>query len=242
MDLPQRQLTSLCEVISRNPTISLVDFPVFGIATGTIAFALISGAIIQHFTWRGAVLILGAISLALVICGAFMKPHQGAPVKIPLFDKSVFNNRRFILLCFTTFAWCFGSSIIYVHYPAYARSHGTSFEKAVFLIVVIGVSSLASRTVFTFFTVSAGWDQVTTFFCTIGISAVCTFFCPKLCLSFTGQVSYAILFGFYSGCLTPNISEFAQLETKENPVPASNAYTMISACLGYLLGAPMAGT
>lgn len=55
---------------------SLTPSPGSGI--GTFILAPVVQLLIQHYTWRGALLILGGLVSNLCVCGALMKPLGGA--------------------------------------------------------------------------------------------------------------------------------------------------------------------
>ncbi|CAC5366703.1 unnamed protein product [Mytilus coruscus] len=57
-----------------------------GAGIGTLIFAPLYEYLIMSYSWRGAVLIIGAISLNIVVCGAVFKPLEGTQQYIDVQD------------------------------------------------------------------------------------------------------------------------------------------------------------
>jgi MFS family permease len=223
---------------------------VSGIGVGTMVAPPLARLLIDQVGWRHAYLWLAAASAVLGIASAIAMlgappKSGGAPVAadapaIPASEslRSTLTSRRFIYLYLSCLICSFGLFVPFVHLVPYAVDHGIARNKAVLLMVAIGISSTAGRFVL-------GWilDRMkrphAAAFVYVGMAG--SFFLWAFSQSWPLLVAFAALFGmFYGGwvALLPALVA--------DTFGAARASSMIgilytSAALGTLLGPSAAG-
>lgn len=224
---------------SRFQALSIV---VGGVGAGIMTFPIAIRYLLQYFAWKGTLLILAGVALNLCVCGAVMKPvdNQKKVRLLPLLSSVALKNSLFHGMCIANLFWSFGSSIIYMFLPAYALEIGTDFDQAVLLITCVGMSSFTSRMIFAFMGHNSTLDDLTSFLCAVGLGAVVTGTVDLLFESFTGQVGYTILFGFYSGFWTTFLSQVSSELIGPEYIALGNGYLCFMISIGSLLGGPLA--
>ncbi|XP_014779051.1 monocarboxylate transporter 13 isoform X2 [Octopus bimaculoides] len=212
-----------------------------GIGCGIIVFPNFIRYLLEIYAWRGTLLLLSAITLNLCVCGAIMKPlkFEKEVQLLPLLSCMPLRNPLFYAMCIGNFFWSFGSTIIYIFLPSYAISMDTDFITATFLVSCIGMASFTSRVIFAFMGHNSTLDDVTAILCSVGLGAVITGTCPLLFKHYSGQISYTLLFGFYSGFWTTFMSQVTRELLGPHYIAIGNGYLSFMIALGSL-GAPCA--
>ncbi|CAH1784867.1 unnamed protein product [Owenia fusiformis] len=138
-----------------------------GVGIGTFVYPPLITSLISLYGWRGCMLILSAITLNLCVCGAIMKPNpiqtssltevdercpmddiETSAPQNNVFDIKVLTNLNFLFMCLSSFLYCFGHSIVYVHFGEYAITRGIKENQATFLFSVIGISNLIGKLIY----------------------------------------------------------------------------------------------
>jgi MFS family permease len=119
---------------------------VAGIGCGTLAMAPIAAALIEHYGWREAYVILGVASaIILIICALVVEPP---PIHLQT------ARRRLSTAVFTpSFAMLWASSLLssiaiyvpFVYLPEFAQHRGASRVAAAALVGIIGGASVVGR-------------------------------------------------------------------------------------------------
>lgn len=199
--------------------------------------------LVDRFAWRGAMLVLSAIALNLCVCGTIMKPtpHDKEMRLMPMLSCFPLRHPIFIGMCLANFFWSFGSTVIYMYLPSYAMKEGTSFETSVFLVSCIGICSFASRIIFAFLGPNGTLDDVTSALCPIMLGLVVTGIAPLLFEDYSGQISYAVLFGYYSGFWTTFLSQVSRELLGPEYIAMGNGYLSFMIAFGSLAAGPLTG-
>ncbi|BFZ00217.1 hypothetical protein BsWGS_03256 [Bradybaena similaris] len=216
---------------------------VAGIGAGIVTFPMLIRVLVDRFAWRGAMLVLSAIALNLCVCGIIMKPtpHDKEMRLMPMLSCFPLRHPIFIGMCLANFFWSFGSTVIYMYLPSYAMKEGTSFETSVFLVSCIGICSFASRIIFAFLGPNGTLDDVTSALCPIMLGVVVTGIAPLLFEDYSGQISYAVLFGYYSGFWTTFLSQVCRELLGPEYIAMGNGYLSFMIAFGSLAAGPLTG-
>lgn len=216
---------------------------VAGIGAGIITFPLLIRHLLVQFAWRGTMLILAGIALNLCVCGMAMKPkeYEKELRLLPMLSCFPLRHPLFHGMCFANLFWSFGSTVIYMYLPSYAMAKGSSFETAVLLVSCVGIASFGSRMIFAFMGPNSTLDEVTSALCPIGLGIVITGISPLLFDSYSGQIGYTILFGFYSGFWTTFLSQASRELLGPEYIAMGNGYLSFMIALGALTGGPLTG-
>ncbi|XP_013389621.1 monocarboxylate transporter 13 [Lingula anatina] len=174
-----------------------------GGSLGQVIWGPVFHLFIDLYTWRGACLLMSAISLHLVVVGALLRPHaqefQHKKHKSDaLFDFKIFKNIAFDLFILNVIFMCITLGMIFVHYPAYAVYSGTSEHTAATLLSAIGFTSMSLKLLLGGALSHPDVDIWTLFTMCQTIVGITTLFCPLFMGSYSGQMAYAVLFGTYS--------------------------------------------
>ncbi|XP_065765263.1 monocarboxylate transporter 13 isoform X3 [Muntiacus reevesi] len=177
-----------------------------GVGLSSFAFAPLFQWLLNHYAWRGALLLVSALSLHLVACGALLRPLSlaedpvvggpGAQIT-SLLRHSPFLRYTVALTLINT-----GYFIPYVHLVAHLRDLGWDPLPAAFLLSVAAISDLVGR-------VASGWlgDAVPgpvarLLMLWTTLTGVILALYP-VAEAPTGLVALTVAYGFTSGALTP---------------------------------------
>jgi MFS family permease len=105
---------------------------VAGSGLGQFAMSQITGALLQSFSWRGALLVLALINfVGLMICALFIKrllPLVKHDVSSKVSSLDNFKDRNFLLLFLGAFVNSLGAFMPYSHLPIYSENHNKSIS------------------------------------------------------------------------------------------------------------------
>ena len=169
----------------------------------------------DHYGSFGFFVALACVSAQFIVCGMLARPSslENHSRKV----RQSGNKRRALcwnlmsyfkilttksVLCYTLsmFAYGFGMYIVFVFLPIYCIRQGSSEMQASNVLSICGISSIFGRILTGLI---ANFKRVNEVFLYVGslISlAIITVLIPLYTSSFTGQIVYAILFGFFFGC------------------------------------------
>lgn len=137
-----------------------------------MCFPWISESLIQHFGWRGALLISSGIIAQICIAATCIspiptqknpsnnnttsKPQQNIQKSNHFISqtKEILLNGNFMLHSASTFLLLFSASVVFTHIAAYAESQGFSSNWNSLLITVVGAAALGTHITSLLFTVA----------------------------------------------------------------------------------------
>ncbi|XP_008269041.1 monocarboxylate transporter 13 isoform X2 [Oryctolagus cuniculus] len=215
-----------------------------GVGLSSFAFAPLFQWLLSYYAWRGALLLVSALSLHLVVCGALLRPLSlaedpvvGGPGAqlMSLLHEGPFLRYTVALTLINT-----GFFIPYVHLVAHLQDQGWDPLPAAFLLSVAAIADLVGR-------VASGWlgdaipGPVTRLLMLwSALTGVSLALFPVAHTS-TALVILAVAYGFSSGALTPvAFSVLPELVGTARIYCGLGLVQMVES-IGGLLGAPLSG-
>ncbi|XP_036752005.2 monocarboxylate transporter 13 isoform X2 [Manis pentadactyla] len=215
-----------------------------GVGLSSFAFAPLFQWLLSQYAWRGALLLVSALSLHLVACGALLRPlfltedpaigGAGAQL-VSLLHHSPFLRYAVALTLINT-----GYFIPYVHLVAHLQDLGWDPLPAAFLLSVVAISDLVGR-------VASGWlgDVVPgpvarLLMLWTTLSGVSLILFP-VAQAPTALVALAVAYGFTSGALTPVAFSVLPELVGTGRIYCGLGLLQMVESIGGLLGAPLAG-
>uniref|UniRef100_A0A667ZMA5 Monocarboxylate transporter 12 n=1 Tax=Myripristis murdjan TaxID=586833 RepID=A0A667ZMA5_9TELE len=224
-------LTGLGFALSYTPAIAMVGkyfnerkalaygIAMSGTGIGTFILAPAVQLLIEYYSWRGALLILGGFVSNLCVCGALMRPleprgdtntHQNTlmntktpskctcPVSTEEFGFLLMAD--FLLLAMSFLFLAYGCSIPVVYLIPYALSVGVEHQKAALLISIFGVSGIVGNITFGWITDRKCLKRYRTlsYMAAVGMEGLCCMFLPLL-HSFPPLARFSMLYGYFDG-------------------------------------------
>ncbi|KAJ1080235.1 hypothetical protein NDU88_000455 [Pleurodeles waltl] len=231
-----------------------------GNGLSSFLFSPLFQALVDTYSWRGALIILSAMQLNLCVCGALIRPvhvlqdHRHGqveakkPSKAALFlhkmasdlDINLFQNRGFVVYSASMLLICSGSMMPYVHLVPHGKDMGLSSYEAAFLMSMTGLADSGARLLSGFF---ADHKLLTTLQLLVLWSSTCGLSLLLLSLGNTlpSIMVLGIFYGMSSGAFTPLIfGVLPDLVTTERVTSAVGLSLMIMS-IGVLLGPPFSG-
>uniref|UniRef100_A0A3B4C0Z6 Major facilitator superfamily (MFS) profile domain-containing protein n=1 Tax=Pygocentrus nattereri TaxID=42514 RepID=A0A3B4C0Z6_PYGNA len=241
-----------------------------GTGIGTFILAPVVQLLIELYSWRGALLILGGLVSHLCVCGALMRPLLAKAVFVDselaesieansvltgpgrekeghFFPPSTDECRfllmpDFLLLSVSFLFLAFGCSVPFVYLVPYSLSVGISHQQAALLMSVLGVMGIVGNITF-------GWIsdrkclrtyRIVSYLLAIVLEGLACLFVPLL-RNFSLLVAFALFYGYFDGAYVALL-----------PVVTSDTVgpTYLSSALGvvfflhaipYLISPPIAG-
>lgn len=216
-----------------------------GAGCGMLLYPLMFDALLDHFDWRQAMLITGAITLNLCVCAAVVFPlRKDLNVNVVKRNKmlrvSMLKKQGFTKLCINNLLFCVALSITYVHLPAYANSVGHTEHRAAMLVSATGIANCIGRLAYGLLAHHPKLAPLRLYVTSFLLLGIVTLFVP-LSTEYYFIVAYCVALGFLSatlGCLLPLLLvEFLGLHRMAN----GYGFLLIYEAVGSLLGAPAAG-
>ncbi|XP_077356666.1 monocarboxylate transporter 13 [Festucalex cinctus] len=217
--------------------------------------------LVETYAWRGALLILGGLSLNIMACGALVRsrrrPKGAAKVDTEIRTSCADMRRRVAsylelsLLCerpYLTYTLAItllnvGYFVPYVHLVALSRHAGCSEYQAAFVMSAAGITDIFGRVV-------SGWFSDLGHFRLIHLLSVWTALAGLFIMllpvstlwgSYAGLVAVSLLYGFCSGALTSlAFTVVPTVAGAERVMGALGLLQLIESCAG-LLGSPLSG-
>ncbi|KAM9836521.1 monocarboxylate transporter 13 isoform 1-T3 [Aulostomus maculatus] len=245
---------------TRHRTLALgLAFSSIGISS--FAFNPLFQLLVELYAWRGALLILGGLSLNIIACGALIRPQKRSkiPAKVDSESKSscsaalrrVSSYLELSLLCerpYLTYTMAItllnvGYFVPYFHLVAHSRQAGFSEYQAAFVMSAAGATDILGRIV-------SGWFSDLRHFRLIHLLSLWTTLAglfimllpvSSLSGSYTALVVVSLLYGFCSGALTSLVFAVVPMVTGvERMMGGLGLLQMIESGAG-LLGTPLSG-
>ncbi|XP_013415266.1 monocarboxylate transporter 4-like [Lingula anatina] len=184
-----------------------------GSSVGQVVVAPLTHYFVDEYTWRGAMLLLSAISLHLLVVAALLRPHRKEHLHKKLktgvlFDFTVLKNVSLLLIMLNAALMNVVLGLLLFHLPAYAVSSGTSVHKVSLLLSLIGFTGLFLRPLFGAAMNHPDVDMWTVFSISQTLVGVIMIISPIFMTDFSGQVIFVLIFGTYT---TPYFAGFAAM-------------------------------
>ncbi|XP_036985100.1 monocarboxylate transporter 11 isoform X3 [Artibeus jamaicensis] len=134
--------------------VSAVGLALTGNGASSLLLAPVLQLLLDTFGWRGALLLLGAITLHLTPCGALLRPLElpgdpPAPPRGPLaaLGLDLFTRRAFLVFALGTALIAGGYFVPYVHLAPHALDQGLGGYRAALVVAVAAVADAGARLV-----------------------------------------------------------------------------------------------
>lgn len=269
--------------ISYIPSISIVGF--YFTDCRPIAFALASSGcgigkliapyILQYcedvYGWRGAICIIGAISLNVCVCGTvFRKPEtrqtgsdidqetsssQGSETndsetkeltsrncKVGLCaDLSMLREAKFLCLCANNFLYCVGYATAMVHLPAYAQTLGIDEHRRALFFSMFGPASIVGKLFFGLVGQIKGVKHILVYTLVFFIIGVELIFSPLYLATFVDFLIFSVTFGFFMSTFGATLPSIVVELYDVASLSSAYGYLQLFDMAGFLLGPPVAG-
>ncbi len=136
---------------------------------GLLSWPILTELLIQTYSWKGAMIILGAVQLNGFACGALLRPIKVAEIRrqshaqktqadeshntngiatiVTSFRKDHWTSRwvPFSMFCFAVVLMYGGHQVIHAYTPMRAESLGLTKYEGAFLVSLIGITGLPCR-------------------------------------------------------------------------------------------------
>lgn len=147
----------------------------------------------------------------------------------------------FFILAANLFLVDVGLSCVYVHFPAFAISQGTSSSKASYLIIAMGLGNIIC---WLLMGVMINGIKSRTFYIYIFsclLAGIVSFVCPMICQYYDGQIIFAFLFSLfgnsYIALMYPLMEDLFGLQGKNRALGVGS----VVCGMGMLVGPPLGG-
>uniref|UniRef100_A0A8C9ACB5 Monocarboxylate transporter 13 n=1 Tax=Prolemur simus TaxID=1328070 RepID=A0A8C9ACB5_PROSS len=215
-----------------------------GVGLSSFAFAPLFQWLLSYYAWRGALLLVSALSLHLVACGALLRPlclAEDTTVGGPWAQlTSLLHHGPFLRYTVALTLINTGYFIPYVHLVAHLQDLGWDPLPAAFLLSVAAISDLVGR-------VASGWlgdavpgpvARLLMLWTTLTGVSLALF---PVAQSPTALVALTVAYGFTSGALTPVAFSVLPELVGTGRIYCGLGLLQMVESLGGLLGAPLSG-
>lgn len=161
---------------------------------------LLISTLIEHYTWRGALLLHAALASHTIPLGmTFCQPSSSkSPTTKTAFDLSMGKDRVFIVYCLGSFLIRINSTAIITHLPSFLVREGFTLEQSAMVASVSGGLNVLARFLASFMASLPRFDAAAAY----GVAMVvnCTATVLLLLLpGFKGKCTASAIFGFSFG-------------------------------------------
>ncbi|KAG5262851.1 hypothetical protein AALO_G00279590 [Alosa alosa] len=271
-------LTGVGFALSYTPAISMVGAYfserkalAFGIAMsgsgiGTFILAPVVQLLIDYYSWRGALLILGGFVSNLCVCGALLRPivlkedeDEACPLardsecgfKAPT-EKEVLQTKMdkysfllmpdFLVLAGSFLFLANGCSLPFVYLVPYALDVGVSHHQAAFLMSILGIVDIIGNITFGWLT-DRRWLKRHRKLCymfALGMEGLCCLFIPLL-RTFALLVPFSVLYGYFDGAYVALIPVVTSDVVGTSQLSSALGVAYFLHAIPYLLSPPIGG-
>ena len=224
---------------------------------GTVVFASLYRVLIREYSWRGAMMITGGLTLHYTCCGALFLPVEMS-TKITTHDKndievkaqeeeraksqiSLLKDYKMYIMFISHMLWTLGSTIFYMFIVDFAQIQGISRDSAAYMMSISAIGSFLVRVL-----VSGVFAQVRNFpaiylytmFCLLcGVSVMAL----PLATSYTAMfATCCCIYTFYGGIVVTLGLTTVQMFGMERATTAFGLL-MCGCGVGGIAGPPIAG-
>ncbi|XP_023130748.1 monocarboxylate transporter 13 [Amphiprion ocellaris] len=231
------------------------------IGLSSFAFNPLFQLLVEMYAWRGALLILGGLSLNIVACGALIRPKQRseAPAKVDpdsrsscvaqlqrvssYLELSLLFERPYVTYTLAISLLNAGYFVPYFHLVAHSRQAGFSEYQAAFVMSAAGATDILGRVVSGWFADLRHFRLIHLLSLWTALAGVFIMLLPVSSLSgsYVALVVISLLYGFCSGALTSLAFAVVPLIVGvERMMGALGLLQLIESSAG-LLGTPLSG-
>ncbi|KAJ8254774.1 hypothetical protein GJAV_G00197210 [Gymnothorax javanicus] len=237
-----------------------------GVGLSSFAFSPLFQLLVKLYAWRGALLILGGLSLNMMVCGALIRPLPvpkaleqkmgvdrekkkktscGSLLKraIRYLELSLLGERAFLTYALAITLFNCGYFVPYVHLVAHSRHAGFSEYQAAFIISATGVTDLVGRVVSGWLSDLGRLRLLHVLSLWTGLTGLFMVLLPLGSIegSYAGLLVVSLLYGFCSGAMTPLVfSAVPDIVGMQRMLGALGLLQLIES-VGGLLGPPLSG-
>ncbi|XP_069563738.1 monocarboxylate transporter 13 [Brachyistius frenatus] len=192
------------------------------IGLSSFAFNPLFQLLVETYAWRGALLILGGLSLNIVACGALIRPQKPAkaPTKVDSETKSscaavlrrissylelsLLFERPYLTYTLAVSLFNVGYFVPYFHLVAHSRQVGFSEYQSAFIMSAAGATDILGRVVSGWFSDLGHFRLIHLLSFWTAMAGVFIMLLPVSSLSgsYAALMAISLLYGFCSGALT----------------------------------------
>ena len=211
--------------------------PTFGMAV----YSFLVPYLIDYYTWRGTLFILGGMSLNLCCCACALFPHQTKQPGKRSFNAMILKRKYFFLLCLQCFATIVANTMVVVHLPALILSMDLGSGIASMSLTAYGASNCLAKILYSVFGYVTNADVSTVYTVSLLLCAVAMGLVPVLpnvewVLCCVGVLGYT--YSVTGGHILMVILEFVGIDNFSDGVGVNQIFK----AGGTLVGGPLAGT
>ncbi|XP_032367259.1 monocarboxylate transporter 13 isoform X2 [Etheostoma spectabile] len=231
------------------------------IGLSSFAFNPLFQMLVEMYAWRGALLILGGLSLNIVPCGALILPqrHSKVPAKVDsesrssrasllnrissYLELSLLLERPYITYTLAVTLLNVGYFVPYFHLVAHSRQAGFSEYQAAFVMSAAGATDILGRVVSGWFSDLRHFRLIHLLTMWTTLAGVFIMLLPVSSLSgsYIALIGTSLLYGFSSGALTSLVfAVVPMIVGVERMMGGLGLLQLIESGAG-LLGTPMSG-
>ncbi|XP_074555056.1 monocarboxylate transporter 13 [Halichoeres trimaculatus] len=230
------------------------------IGLSSFAFNPLFQLLVEVYAWRGALLILGGLSLNIIPCGALIrpKPRPKSPEKIisesepraSIFHRvsshlelSLLFERPYITYTLAVTLLNVGYFVPYFHLVAHSRQAGFSEYEAAFVMSAAGATDILGRVVSGWFSDLGHFRFIHLLSAWTTLAGVFIMLLPVSSLSgsYTALMMISLLYGFCSGALTSLVFAVVPMIVGVQRVMGALGLLQLIESGAGLLGAPLSG-
>uniref|UniRef100_A0A3Q3X3C5 Monocarboxylate transporter 13 n=1 Tax=Mola mola TaxID=94237 RepID=A0A3Q3X3C5_MOLML len=240
--------------ITRRRTLAL-GVALSSIGFSSFAFNPLFQLLVETYTWRGALLILGGLSLNIIPCGALIRPphvrvyqrdtvdDQTLEMKLSVPFLSLLCERPYVTYTLALTLINVGYFVPYFHLVAHSRQAGFSEYQAAFVMSAAGMSDILGR-------LASGWFSdlrllrlIHVLSMWIVLAGVFIMMLPVSSLtgSYAALTAISLLYGFCSGALTSVVFAVVPMIVGEERTMGALGLLMLIESVAGLLGTPLSG-
>lgn len=231
------------------------------IGLSSFAFNPLFQLLVELYTWRGALLILGGLSLNILPCGALIRPPRRSKSpqntvpqsKAPLaswprrissyLELSLLFERPYITYTLAVTLLNVGYFVPYFHLVAHSRQVGFSEYQAAFVMSAAGASDILGRVVSGWFSDLRLLRLIHVLSMWTALAGVAIMLLPlsSMAGSYSALMAVSLLYGFSAGALTSVVfAVVPAIVGMERMMGALGLLQLIESFAG-LLGTPLSG-
>lgn len=231
------------------------------IGLSSFAFNPLFQWLVEMYAWRGALLILGGLSLNIVPCGALIRPKQRskAPAKVDsksrtsctamlhrvssYLELSLLFERPYITYTFAVTLLNVGYFVPYFHLVAHSRQAGFSEYQAAFVMSAAGATDILGRVVSGWFSDLRHFRLIHLLTMWTTLAGVFIMLLPVSSLSgsYAALMVISLLYGFCSGALTSLVFAVVPMIVGVERMMGALGLLQLIESGGGLLGTPLSG-